>query len=915
MRQSRSILLSVLCACVAMLACSGGKDLATRQQPEPAVESAAAPTAPPAAPPAEPDPREPVSAAELLSMRAAVLRAEDRRVIDDTLREAVSFPDGGVRAAAIRALGRIGGPSALELILERLEDGNPAVRDEVAFALGLLGDPAGRRAVEILSRDTDAGVRARAADALGLMHDPASAGALITLIGDDEFRVSAAACYAATRFASADFAVAPLMRVVDERSETRGLPALHALAMLAVRPLALGVQQKQAVRDRLVGLVRSPNPAVRLMVAVGLRVPASAAEGDVIALLTKDPIAEIRVQAVLALGFPGAPLDPVITGALDDSDDRVALAAVMAMGRMEGLAPLELLSDIVVKDARLWLRYQAALTLAEVEPTLAAGIARGLSKSEEPQLRMASAVLIRGRDDEFCPEIAIRLYEDTFPRVRLAAIPAMAVTEGPLSVALAEVLDESDPAIRIAIANAAELRLSDGGRDESEHADALMLLERLWEAEEELSRSRVQMTILDAAAAGGELPPVKRLLEAGLDSPRREVRVLAITHLQGVFGEDRSSRSGPATDKPIEEYARILEWASQPRAAIVKVMRPGFLPDAFTLALDTASAPLTSWNFAQLAEEGFYDGLTIHRVVPNFVIQDGDPAGDGSGGPGYAIRDEIGASTFQPGTLGMASAGRDLAGSQWFITLTPQPQLNGRYTAFGRIVQNLPRCGGAVAARRPGRVGASLRPETATRRFRRPISCSEPLRTGSANHAPDLLFEIDHLPVDALADLEPALGVDGEERLDHLRVELPAAPARDLLAGGIDAQRGPVGPVRGHRVEGVHDGEDPRPERDLLALQPARIARAVEPLLVAEHDIQRRLEEADVLAACGSPSRDACASLPTRRRPACRACAGSRPECRSCPRRAGSRRAGSRSARRSPTPMRSATSTAYSTTR
>ena len=687
MRQSRPILFSFLCICATALACSGGKDLSTQQQPQP---GAATPT-----PPTDADSR-PVSAEELLGMRAAVLRAEDRRVIDDALHQAVSYPDGGVRAAAIRALGRIGDPSALELVLDRLQDGSPAVRDEVAFALGLLGDPSGLRAVEILARDTDAGVRARAADALGMLADPASAESLVALIGDDDLRVSAAASYAATRFSRADFAVPALTRVIDERSQSRSLPALHTLAMLGSRPLALGVREKQAVRDRLVGLARSSDPAVRLMVALGLRIPTSVTEGNAIALLSNDSIAEIRVQAVLALGFPGAPLEPVITRALVDSDDRVALASITAMGRMKGSAPLELLSDVVVWDERLWLRRQAALTMAAVDPVLAAGIARGLSKSDEPELRAASATLILDCDDEACPEIALRLYEDTAPRVRLAAIPTLAITEELLSAALAEVLDESDPAIRTATAGAAERRLADADRDEADRADALSLLERLWTSEREPSRSRVQIAILDAAAAGGENPQVRALLEVGLDSPRREVRMRAISLLQRPFGEDRSAQAGPASDEPIEEYVKILEWASQPRAAMVTVRRPGFLPDAFTVALDTASAPLTSWNFAQLAGQGFYDGLTIHRVVPNFVFQDGDPAGDGTGGPGYAIRDEISASTFQPGTLGMASSGRDLAGSQWFVTLTPQPQMSGRYTAFGNVVQNLPGVAGQL---------------------------------------------------------------------------------------------------------------------------------------------------------------------------------------------------------------------------
>ncbi len=98
-------------------------------------------------------------------------------------------------------------------------------------------------------------------------------------------------------------------------------------------------------------------------------------------------------------------------------------------------------------------------------------------------------------------------------------------------------------------------------------------------------------------------------------------------------------------------------------------------------------APFTVMSFLKLAEQrGFYRGLSFHRVVPNFVIQGGDPHGDGWGGPGYSIRSEFSPLTFDTGVLGMASSGKDTEGSQFFITQSPQPHLDGRYTIFGRVI-------------------------------------------------------------------------------------------------------------------------------------------------------------------------------------------------------------------------------------
>ncbi|MCK5698219.1 MAG: peptidylprolyl isomerase [Candidatus Aenigmarchaeota archaeon] len=99
-------------------------------------------------------------------------------------------------------------------------------------------------------------------------------------------------------------------------------------------------------------------------------------------------------------------------------------------------------------------------------------------------------------------------------------------------------------------------------------------------------------------------------------------------------------------------------------------------------------APVTTANFIKLAESGFYDGLTFHRVIRDFMIQGGDPKGDGTGGPGYAIQDE-----FHPelkhtkGALSMANSGPNSGGSQFFITEAPQPHLDGRHSVFGQVVE------------------------------------------------------------------------------------------------------------------------------------------------------------------------------------------------------------------------------------
>ncbi|MBW1957754.1 MAG: peptidylprolyl isomerase [Deltaproteobacteria bacterium] len=99
-------------------------------------------------------------------------------------------------------------------------------------------------------------------------------------------------------------------------------------------------------------------------------------------------------------------------------------------------------------------------------------------------------------------------------------------------------------------------------------------------------------------------------------------------------------------------------------------------------------APKTVNNFVFLAKKGFYDGLLFHRVISNFMIQGGDPTGTGAGGPGYSFEDEVEDNplTHETGVISMANAGPNTNGSQFFITHSPQPHLNGKHTVFGKVI-------------------------------------------------------------------------------------------------------------------------------------------------------------------------------------------------------------------------------------
>jgi len=174
------------------------------------------------------------------------------------------------------------------------------------------------------------------------------------------------------------------------------------------------------------------------------------------------------------------------------------------------------------------------------------------------------------------------------------------------------------------------------------------------------------------------------LIAAALD-PEYVVRREAADIYQTFFGEDRYAMVPPATTRLTERQikAAIDKYVENPTATIVTSRGEIEIELLFDVA------PVTVLNFIELAGAGFYNGLSFHRVVPNFVVQGGDPRGDGWGGPDWYIRCEYSTELYQRGTIGIATSGKDTGGSQFFITLSPQPHLDSRYTVFGQVSKGM----------------------------------------------------------------------------------------------------------------------------------------------------------------------------------------------------------------------------------
>jgi cyclophilin family peptidyl-prolyl cis-trans isomerase len=265
------------------------------------------------------------------------------------------------------------------------------------------------------------------------------------------------------------------------------------------------------------------------------------------------------------------------------------------------------------------------------------------------------------------------LASDEEPRVQSAALQGLATAKAPeLQTRLTAALDAADYVVRGTAARLIGETKPDGGVAKLVGAYTRALSDTAYDAR--------AAALAALAEYGGD--EAIRTIEQGLNDKDWPVRTQAA---QLLLRLGRAS-AAPVRPAPLRHDAGFFESDA--------LLHPRYSPHALVdtvygtieIELDVVEAPITSATFVELARRGFFNGIKVHRLVPTFVIQAGDPRGDGEGGPGFTMRDELSSTPYVRGTVGMALAGPDTAGSQWFITLSPQPHLDGKYTVFGRVV-------------------------------------------------------------------------------------------------------------------------------------------------------------------------------------------------------------------------------------
>jgi HEAT repeat protein/cyclophilin family peptidyl-prolyl cis-trans isomerase len=602
----------------------------------------------------------------------------------------IADDEARVRRRTALAIGRVGLVEGVDLLTPRLHDADPEVRQMAAFALGLLGDKRAADALRAALADASPLVQGRAAEALGLVGDQASApaigalvrgvaqsGALANVSADDAAYPSDPAVeafrlgvFALTRLKAFDAIAAAVL-------DARGQPAVAWWPVA----YALGRTPDKRGLPALLTLMRGGSRPARIFAARGLGALKDPSAIDALLPFAQGWRTDVAtaIAAVRALGEIGdeRAADPLV--ALVDARDLPAnlrLETVTALGVLRAPAAVTPLLDLI-GDPWPPLRAASLRSLREIDLQQFLVVLSGLEPDREWSVRAAVASLMSTMPADTAVPRLTEMLKDQDQRVLPAVLDALVKVRAPQAAAiLLERLKADDPVVRMAAANGIGELQSPAG------AAALV---------EAYTRARADGTYVARAAAltalakyGG--PAATPTLEDALKDSDWAVRVKAAALLKTLDPSvDRAAAIRPApTRAGLDYHATQLVAPSVSPHAYIDTSK-----GTIQIELAVLDAPLTALNFMTLARAGFFNNVPIHRVVPNFVVQDGDPRGDGEGGPGYTIRDELNELPYLRGTVGMALDWTDTGGSQFFLVSSPQPHLDARYTVFGRVIEGL----------------------------------------------------------------------------------------------------------------------------------------------------------------------------------------------------------------------------------
>ncbi len=673
--------------------------------------------------------------------RIEILKAEDHRNPAPVVAMLTS-DNAAVRYRAALAAGRIGHESAVAGLIGQLSDDQAEVRTVAAFAIGEIESTQGSDAIIKVLNDANviAAVRARAVEAAGKIAalNPRDSktkdlgDAIIATLRMEESRgaqqdreVVRLAITAALRArpAGAEAVVAKFLASPDSRirgaagntlarlraknanAELRSMlrrdPDANARANAA---RALGAAEDKEAYDQLLdaavngddsrvrvsairslGALREPK-AVEQLAKYGSQLIARAKRTRAANPVQKSELLEIAtvIGGLVPNTYNDKAVDFLqalrVLDGFRSGETEIALAMVAPSGYVaefnitnngygdwrvaaafaQGLGSLASLTDRSLK-------LKAAQTLSKFISGMGVGVKpvfRSRMVKAMPALQRTNAAFKPGNLNETLRDLL------TNRDVNLRAAAAGLLADQPSSIENVDALKKAFSRAIISDATSDDAQLAIiGALNRLNKKESVGILLAALDAPNYLLRKRAFQLLADPELLK-DFPGIPSSIEKAKSERKDQVLPFATPHI---------TRLGQVLNTHAD-YRRALVRRNGSATAVLRTEK-----GTFSISLNGGDAPLTVDNFIKLARSGYFNGAEVHRVVANFVMQDGDPSGTGSGGRGQTIRCEINMNDFERGSVGMALSGKDTGGSQWFVTHSPQPHLDGGYTVFGKV--------------------------------------------------------------------------------------------------------------------------------------------------------------------------------------------------------------------------------------
>ena len=678
-----------------------------------------------------------------------IVKAEDERRFDATLENLLKSSDAKVRARAALAAGRIGDENSIAALVSLLKDSSIEVQTTALFALGEIESPKASAAIlDFLKTSASGEVRARAVEAVGKIaaanpknaNTPALGAAVVAAVNSELGKNTAPNYELILLGETAVLRARPIggeelmIKLLSQPNARIRADALNTLARL---------RSKNANEQARELLQKDSDPVVRAgaarMLGVGEDISAT---NLLLNAATKDSDSRVRVSAIRSLGSlkdksAATKLINYGTELLSEfkkskpliaAEKNELLEIATALGRLlpntDNKMAVELLDDL--RQADNYRSPETEIALAQIAPRIYLdSFAAEYENIFAGNWRAASAAFQGAAEIANLEAGTKNDVQKSRTRILLiqligawAVLPAENKAAGQTKLAIPDLLAafaafksentsnifrpllETEEEVQIRTAIAGILAVQPASKENVEALKKAFAVAILYDKK----YNDAQLAILDTLYKLDKKSSVETFL-AALDAPDYLVRkkafeVLKDQDLQTDFPKIAATLKNARAKKKNQvlpyapstgtklgqilnynaDYIRSVSRKNGTVKAVLTTTKGNFTIDFFP-----EDAPLTVDNFIKLARVGYFNGIEVHRVVPNFVMQDGDPRGDGNGGPGWEIRDEINMIPYVRGAVGMALSGKDTGGSQWFVTHSPQPHLDGGYTVFGRV--------------------------------------------------------------------------------------------------------------------------------------------------------------------------------------------------------------------------------------